>query len=174
MKTIHLFRHTANEGDALTPEGVASAVDLGEQLHGPYALAASSGAQRATQTIGCLLAGGGLRVAGGVVVVAALRSTVEDRWRAAYQAAGAGDLASLREADEELVTTDSMALADGLRAVLAMLGEGERALAVGHSPTNEAAIYGLTGVIVEPMGKGGSISIVRAGDSFLIDDREGG
>jgi len=171
MKTIHLFRHTANEGDVLTPEGIAMAVEIGQRLQGPYALAVSSGAQRATQTIGCLIAGGGQRIEGGVVVVEALRSTVEDRWRAAYQAAGSGDLASLREADEELIAADSMALADGLRAVLAMLGEGERALVVGHSPTNEAAVFGLTGVIVQPMGKGGSISVVRAGDSVLIDDR---
>jgi len=171
MKTIDLLRHTSNDGDTLTAEGATAAVQFGKSLPGGYLVAVSSGAQRATQTIGCLLAGLGESVAGGVVVVEALRSTVEDRWRQAYQAAGAGDLASLRDADPELVLTDSAVLAEGLRSVFAMLPDDGRALAVGHSPTNEAAIYGLTGIIIDPMSKGGTVTIVQAGHAFLVDDR---
>lgn len=171
MKTIELLRHTSNDGDALTSEGVAAAVELGRQLRGSYDIAVSSGAQRATQTIACLLAGHGEELPGGVVVVAALRSQVEERWREAYRSAGAGDLESLRAADPDLVATDSVGLAEGLRTIFTQIPEGGRALAVGHSPTNEAAIYGLTGVIVAPMRKGGAISIAKAGDAILIDDR---
>ncbi len=171
MKTIELWRHTSNEGDALSVEGVAAAVGIGRELHGGYDIAVSSGAQRATQTLACLIAGRGERVPGGVVVVEALRSTVEDRWREAYRSSGSGTLESLRDADPDLVATDSAVLADGLRAIFALIPEGGRALAVGHSPTNEAAIYGLTGVIVAPMGKGEAISIAEAGVAFLIDDR---
>ena len=171
MKTIDLVRHTANDGDALTGDGVAAALALGPTLTGGYTVAVSSGAQRATQTIACVLAGRGEVVAEGVTVVDALRSSVEDRWRAAYAAAGAGDLGSLRDVDPELVAADSARLAEGLRTVFAMLPDGGRALAVGHSPTNEAAIYGLTGVIIPPMGKGDVITVSTAGATFAIDDR---
>lgn len=168
MKTIELLRHTANEGDALTPEGITAAIEIGRDLAGGYSVAVSSGAQRATQTVGCLLAGLGETVPGGVVVVEALRSSVEDRWRAAYRAAGAGDLASLRSADPELVETDSGVLADGLRTVFSMLSEGGRALVVGHSPTNEAAVYGLTGVIIEALEKGAGVRIATHEGGFSV------
>ena len=114
----------------------------------------SSGAQSATQTLGCFLAALGEKVEGGLVVEPALRSNVEDRWRDAYRRAGSGSLAALRGADLKLVQQDAAALADGLRRVLARLPDGGSALAVGHSPTNEAAVFGLTGVELEPMGKG--------------------
>lgn len=171
MKTIDLIRHTANDGDALTPEGITAALALGATVPGGYSVAVSSGAQRATQTIACLLAGRGEAVPEGVTVVDALRSSVEDQWRAAYAAAGAGDLASLRDVDPELVASDSAVLAESLRTIFTMLPDGGRALAVGHSPTNEAAVYGLTGVIVPPMGKGDVITVSTAGVAFAIDGR---
>ena len=167
-KTIVLVRHTDNDGDVLTPLGLADAVAIGESLDGGFDVAASSGAQRATQTTGCLLAGLGQTVPGGVVVIEALRSTVEDRWRAAYGKAGAGDLASLRSADPDLVATDSAALAEGLRSLLAMLPDGGRALAVGHSPTNEAAVLGLTGAMIPPLGKGEYVVIVESRSGFAV------
>jgi hypothetical protein len=49
-------------------------------------------------------------------------------------------LTALREADPELVCEDSAVLGAALRRVLDRLPEGGRALAVGHSPTNEAAV----------------------------------
>lgn len=171
MKTIDLFRHTDNESDSLSADGVAAAVAIGNTLRGDYELAVSTGAQRATQTIGCILAGMAQRVERGVLVVTALRSEVEDQWRAAFKAAGAGDIVSLQKADPDLVAADSKSLAEGLREVFAMLSDNGRALAVGHSPTNEAAIFGLTGVVVEPMAKGQSISVSQVGETFLIDDR---
>lgn len=167
-KTIVLVRHTDNDGDVLTPQGVADAVAIGQSLDGAFDVAASSGAQRATQTVGCLLGGLGEAVPGGVVVIEALRSTVEDRWRDAYRKAGAGDLASLRSADPDLVATDSATLADGLRSLLAMLPDRGRALAVGHSPTNEAAVLGLTGTIILPLGKGEYVVIVESPTGFLV------
>ncbi len=56
-KEVELRRHTDNDGDVLTPDGVAAAVGIGRRLEGGYNLVASSGAQRATQTVACLLAG---------------------------------------------------------------------------------------------------------------------
>ncbi|MBV8734974.1 MAG: histidine phosphatase family protein, partial [Solirubrobacterales bacterium] len=48
---LELRRHTDNDGDVLTPEGVRSALEIGRALDGQYALLVSSGAQRATQTL---------------------------------------------------------------------------------------------------------------------------
>jgi hypothetical protein len=44
--------------------------------------------------------------------------------------------------------------------VFDMLPDGGRALVVGHSPTNEAAVLGLTGQVIGPLGKGGCVLIV--------------
>src|ERR671937_2348930 len=98
-REIELWRHTDADGDVLTAEGVAAALAIGGRLRGGYHLAVSTGAQRATQTLACLLAALGHQVPGGVVVEPGLRSQVEDRWRAAYGKAGSGTLGALREAD---------------------------------------------------------------------------
>ena len=161
---VELRRHTDNDGDALTAEGVRAALDIGRGLAGGYELLVSSGAQRATQALACFACTLRQPVPGGAIVEAGLRSRVEERWRAAYQKAGSGDLAALREADPELVRDDSAVLGAALRRVLERLPEGARALAVGHSPTNEAAVLGLTGSIIEPMAKGAGVLVVADND----------
>ena len=100
-KYVELRRHTDNDGDVLTPDGVRAAIEIGARLTGGYDLLVSTGAQRATQTLACFLSGLGEKVSQGVVVEPGLRSAVEDRWRAAYEKAGSGDLSALREADPE-------------------------------------------------------------------------
>jgi broad specificity phosphatase PhoE len=155
---VELRRHTDSDGDALTQDGVRAALDIGRGLRRRLRAARSSGAQRATQTLACFACALREPVPGGAVVEAGLRSRVEDRWRAAYQSAGSGDLDALRTADPDLVREDSAVLGAALRRVL----EGGRALAVGHSPTNEAAVLGLTGSTIEPMGKGAGYSSPRA------------
>jgi broad specificity phosphatase PhoE len=168
-KHVELRRHTDAAGDVLTPEGVKAALEIGARLAGGYDLLISSGAQRATQTLACFLAGLGERVPQGVVVEPGLRSAVEERWRAAYEKAGSGTLQALREADPELVEEDSAALAAALRNVLESLPDGGRALVVGHSPTNEAAVLGLAGEIVEPISKGAGVLVVEEDGSFRVE-----
>ena len=168
-KFVELRRHTANEGDRLTAEGVEAALVIGSTLNGGYEFAASSGAQRATQTLACFLAGLGEKMPGGVIVEPALRSATEDRWRAAYAAVGKGDLKSLGGADPDLLAGDSAKLAEGLRRILERLGHGEMALAVGHSPTNEAAVYGLTGEIVAPLAKGDGVLVVEDAGGYRVE-----
>ncbi len=160
-KYVELRRHTDNDDDALSSEGIRQALEIGARLEGNYELLVSSGAQRSTQTLGCFLAALGQKVPGGVVVEHRLRSELEDRWKAAYEKAGSGELEAMRSADPELVEKDSSTLASGLRRVLDRLSEGGRALVVGHSPTNEAAVLGLTGELVESMSKGGGVLIVE-------------
>jgi len=166
---VELRRHTDSDGDALTEDGVRAALNIGRRLVGDYALLVSSGAQRATQTLACFACVLREPVSGGAVVEAGLRSQVEDRWREAYQRAGSGDLAALREANPDLVEEDSAVLGAALRRVLERLPEGGRALAVGHSPTNEAAVLGLTGSIVEPIGKGAGVLVVAEGDRTWVE-----
>lgn len=168
-RSIELRRHTENDGDTLTAEGVEAALALGAALHGGYQVVVSSGAQRATQAAACMIAGLGESIPGGVVVEPGLRSSLEDEWRAAYQAAGAGDLQSLLDADPALVHADSALLAQGLRHVFERLGNGQRALAIGHSPTNEAAVFGLTGIMIVPMSKGDGVVVIDTGEGFELD-----
>jgi hypothetical protein len=168
-KYIELRRHTDADGDVLTPEGVLAAIQIGSRLTGGYDLLVSTGAQRATQTLACFLAGLGEKVRQGVVVEPGLRSRVEDRWRAAYEKAGSGDLVALRGADSELVEEDSATLASALRRILDALPDGGRALVAGHSPTNEAAVLGLTGEIVGPISKGDGVLVVEEEGALRVE-----
>jgi phosphohistidine phosphatase SixA len=103
------------------------------------------------------------------VVESGLRSRVEERWRAAYENAGSGTLQALREADPDLVEDDSAALAAALRRLLESLPDGGRALVVGHSPTNEAAVLGLAGEIVEAIPKGGGVLVVEENGAVRVE-----
>lgn len=172
-KQIELRRHTDNDGDVLTAKGVEAAVEIGRGLSGGYRFIASSDARRAVQTAACLLAGLGETVPGGVIVEPGLRSSREDEWRAAYSRMGKGDLGSLREADPDLVSEDSARLADGLRRLFGCLENGERALAIGHSPTLEAAVLGLTGHVIEPLGKGEGVLLNAEAEQFGLQERLG-
>jgi hypothetical protein len=168
-REIELRRHTDAVGDILTAKGVAAALEIGARLQGNYAIGFSTGAQRATQTLACFIAARGQRMPGGVIVEPGLRSQVEDRWRAAYRTGGSGTLDALREADPELVAEDSERLGAALRGVLEGLPDGGRALVVGHSPTNEAAVLGLTGEIVAPLAKGAGVLVIAEGDSYEVE-----
>jgi broad specificity phosphatase PhoE len=167
-RSVELRRHTDADGDVLTEDGVRKALEIGASLEGDYDLAVSTGAQRATQTLACFLAALGERVPGGVVVEPGLRSTREDDWREAYRKAGSGALEAMRAADPELVEEDSASLAAALGRVLDALPEGGRALVVGHSPTNEAAVLGLTGEMVEPMSKGAGVLVLAEDEGFRV------
>src|SRR2546423_1862683 len=125
---LELRRHTDSDGDVLTDEGVRAALEIGHGLRGGYDLLVSSGAQRATQTLACFACALREPVSGGTVVEAGLHSRVEERWRAAYERAGSGELAALREADPELVQQDSAVLGAALTRVLDRLRDGGRAL----------------------------------------------
>ena len=171
---VELRRHTDNDGDELSEEGVHAALEIGRQLPGGYTLLVSTGAQRATQTLACFACALREPVPGGAVVEPGLRSAVEDRWRDAYQRAGSGDLDALRQADPELVEKESAVLGAAVRRILERLPEGGKALAVSHSPTNEAAVLGLTGEIIEPMAKGAGVLVVAEGDRAHIEPLQPG
>ncbi len=166
---VELRRHTDADGDVLTPEGVRAATEIGARLRGGYDLLVSTSAQRATQTLACFLAALSERVPGGVIVETGLRSGSEERWREANEKAGIGELEALRTADPELVDEDPAALGTALGRVLDALADGGRALVVGHSPTNEAAVFGLTGEIVGPISKGARVLLVADDQGFRME-----
>jgi len=168
-KEVELRRHTASDGDRLTAEGVRAAVAIGATISGGYSLLVSSGAQRATQTLACFIAGLGQKLECGVTVNTGFRSDIEERWfRAAHQAEG-GDLNDFTVVDEELVRTESARLGEALRQVFESLPEGGRALVVGHSPMHEAAIYGLTGEIVAPISKGAGVLVRQKDGGYEVE-----
>jgi phosphohistidine phosphatase SixA len=74
----------------------------------------------------------------------------------------------LREADPDLVAQDSERLGAALRGVLDRVRDGGRALVVGHSPTNEAAVLGLTAEIIAPLEKGAGVLVVAADDGYEV------
>ena len=169
MRSVELLRHTDNDEDRLTPEGIAAAETIGhERLTPPYALFGSTGARRATEMVEILR-----RVAGQedvpVTVVSGLRSSVEDRWRTAAKAAGKNaDLEAIRTIDPDLVDKEALLLGGALRSVFEAMPEGGRALVVGHSPTNEAAVLGLAAEVVGPLDKGEGVLIVEDEGHFTV------
>src|SRR5439155_21880218 len=153
-RTVDLRRHTDADGDVLTPDGVRMALEIGRRSETGYDVLVSSGAQRATQTLACILAGMGRVVVGGVVVNSGFRSSVEERWFAAARQAKGKDLEAFRKVDPELVEKECTMLGTALKATFESLSQGGRALVVGHSPTTEAAVLGLTALIVQTIANG--------------------
>ena len=56
-----------------------------------------------------------------------------------------------------------------LRQVVEGLPEGSRALVVGHSPTNEAAVLGLAGQVVPPLGKGEGVLLIEDRGDYRVE-----
>ena len=168
MKTVDVYRHTDNDDDGLSEQGVRAAEEIAARLSGRYDALVSTGAERATQMLEIFRAALGPE-APPVTVQPGLRSVVEDRWRAAAKAADGSDLEAIRRVDPTLVERETTTLGTALRWVLDALPEGGRAIVVGHTPTNEAAILGLTGESVPPLGKGEGVRITAAEDRFAVE-----
>ncbi len=170
MRYVELRRHTDNEGDRLTRQGAADAEMIGRGgLHPPCAAFVSAGAARATQMPGIL------RHAAGqddtpVTAATGLRSPVENRWRDAAKAAGKrAGLTDIRAIGPDLVERESWLLGPALRQVVAGLPEGGRALVVGHSPTAEAAVLGLAGLVIPPLGKGKGVLLAGDDGDYRVE-----
>ena len=153
MRALELRRHAPREpdADALSEQGRALALHIGQDLPGGYVAVFTSPARRAAETAAWFLRGLGQQLPQDHGVAEGLGSPVEDRWRSAAKAAGGGRIDLVRERDPELVEGESARLAEAVRGLLAELPQGARGLAVGHSPLIEAAAFGLTGEVIEPL-----------------------
>ncbi len=153
MRTLELRRHAKRDPDAdrLHPDGQIRAEAVGRTLRGPYDAVYSSPSRRAAETVAWFLRGLAHQLPERHGVVEGLSSPVEDRWRAVANEAGRGRIDDFERVDRELVQQESARLAAEVQALLADLPEDARALAVGHSPLIEAAVYGLTGRVIEPL-----------------------
>jgi broad specificity phosphatase PhoE len=153
VRALELRRHAPREPDtdALSEQGRTLALHVGKDLPGGYAAVFTSPARRAAETVAWFLRGLGQQLPPDHGVAEGLGSPVEDRWRAAAKAAGTGRIDAVRDQDVELVEEESARLAEAVRALLAEVPEDGRGLAVGHSPLIEAAAFGLTGEMIEPL-----------------------
>jgi hypothetical protein len=75
----------------------------------------------------------------------------------------------MRAVDPDLVERESWLLATALRQVVEELPDGGRALVVGHSPTNEAAVLGLAARVVPSMGKGAGVLVIEDSGDFRVE-----
>jgi broad specificity phosphatase PhoE len=167
-KYLELRRHTESDGDFLTADGVAAALQIGTRLSGTYEIVISSGAQRATQTAACFLAGLSQLVPRGVIVDQRFRSEVEDRWFKAGSRANGNRLEDFKAADPELVDLEAGRFGSALKDALDALPDDARALIVGHSPMHEVAIYGLTGEMTAPISKGAGALVIADEDGYRV------
>jgi broad specificity phosphatase PhoE len=167
-KSIELRRHTESDGDVLTAKGVLDAVRIGGKLRGPYDLVVSSGAQRATQTAACLLAGMAKPVAGGVVIDEGFRSEREARWREIYAGAKKGDLEAFLLVDYPFVESEARRFVAALRRVEGHTTEDGRSLVVGHSPMLEATVWGATGDSIKALAKGSGVTLLFEDGVFAL------
>ncbi len=162
IRTVELRRHTDNDGDQLSDEGVHQAREAATRLSPPYHLCVSSGAVRATQTVEIWR--DALGVNEPIQEEPGLRSDNEDRWKEAYRRkADSSELARMREADPDFVREESAALGDALRGVFERLPDNGAALVCGHSPTDEAAVFGVTGETIGALDKGAGVRITQEG-----------
>jgi phosphohistidine phosphatase SixA len=144
VKRIELLRHAPRdpERDALSPVGRSLAVKVGEsRADVRYAAVFVSPAERAAETAAWLLRGAGHQLPAHSVVPGL----------AGKDASGGSP----------------EGLAAGLRSLLAELDDGDRALAISHTPFVERAAFGLTGREVEPIRELEGILITQADDGSI-------
>jgi hypothetical protein len=67
------------------------------------------------------------------------------------------------------VERESWLLGSALRQVVERLPEGGRTLVVGHSLTTEAAVLGLAGQVVRPLGKGEGVLLVGHSGDYQVE-----
>ncbi|HEV8571754.1 MAG TPA: histidine phosphatase family protein [Actinomycetota bacterium] len=169
MRSLELRRHSHRDPDSdrLSEEGEGLALQVGKDLPGGYAIVFTSPTRRAAETAAWFLRGLGQKLPPHGVEEG-LTSPVEDRWRSAAKIAATGRLDEVEKVDADLVEKESSRLADAIRHLLGEVPEGGRGLAVGHTPLIEAAVYGLTGRVIEPLGECEGVLVEQEGDEVQL------
>lgn len=143
MRTLELRRHARRDpaADRLSPAGRAQASEVGKTLTGSYAVVFVSPAQRAAETVAWLLRGLGEQLPEHAVVP------------------GLGGVGN--DGSPE-------ALAGVVRDLFWEIPEGARALAVGHTPLIERAVFGLTGREIAPLAECEGVVLAQDADSVRV------
>jgi broad specificity phosphatase PhoE len=170
MRALELRRHAPRdpEADRLSPEGQRLAEEVGRNLPGGYEALYTSTARRAAETAAWFLRGLGQQLPALHGAIDGLASPVEDRWKAAAKAAGSSRIDDVAAHDPDLVAEESARLGAAVRELLVAVPGGARGLAVGHSPLIEAAVYGLTGDVIEPLAECEGILLEEDGGDILL------
>jgi phosphohistidine phosphatase SixA len=144
VKQIELLRHAPRDPDrdALSAAGRSLASRVGAtRADVGYAAVFVSPAERAAETAAWFLRGGGHQLPAHSIVPGL--------------------------AGKDATGGSPEGLAAGLRSLLAELDDGDRALAVSHTPFVERAALGLTGNEVDPMRELEGILITQADDGSV-------
>jgi broad specificity phosphatase PhoE len=171
MTEMELRRHAARQkdADALSEQGRAQAEEVGRSLRGGYGAVFVSPARRAAETAALFLQASGQTLPDHAVVPG-LTSEREDAWRAAAKAAGSSRIDAVLGQDASLVEQESARLEKTIEELFDRLPDDARALAVGHSPLIEAAVYALTGSIIEPLAECEGVLLVRTESGYRMQE----
>ncbi|HUG87538.1 MAG TPA: histidine phosphatase family protein [Actinomycetota bacterium] len=169
MRYLELRRHADSDGDALTEAGRTTAERVGRGMEGPFDGVFTSPAKRAAATAAWFLRGLGQQLPQLHGVTDGLTSGEEGRWRETAILSETGRVDDIEREDPELVGSELPRLADAVLQMLAALRDGQRALAVGHSPFLEAAVYALTDVVLEPLRKCEGVLLGSDGERVTVE-----
>jgi phosphohistidine phosphatase SixA len=144
VRTLELRRHAQRDPDAdrLSDEGRTRAASVGASLAGGYSVVFVSPAERAAETLAWMLRGLGEQLPSHAVV----------------PGLGAKDNDG-----------SPLAMAGVVRALLDAVPEGERGLAISHTPLIERAVLGLTGREMEPLAECEGVLLTKAGDESPVE-----
>jgi phosphohistidine phosphatase SixA len=145
VKQLELLRHAPRDPDRdrLSDAGRALAASVGRSREDvSYGAVFVSPAERAAETAAWFLRGANRQLPPGHAVVPGL-------------------------AGKDATGGSPEGLAAGLRALLVELDDGDRALAISHTPFVERAAFGLTGREVEPMRELEGILITQDDDGSI-------
>ncbi len=143
MRQLEIRRHALRDphADRLSPQGRAQAEDAGRSSDAVYAMVFVSPAARAAETAAWFLRGTGQQLPEHSVIPGL---------------AGHGDQGGTPEA-----------MAAGIRSLLEQVPQGQRGLAISHTPLVEAAARGLIGMEIEPLAACEGILVSQADDGTL-------
>jgi phosphohistidine phosphatase SixA len=144
VRTLELRRHAHRDptADRLSEQGRAQAQSVGATLAGGYSVVFVSPAERAAETVAWLLRGLGEQLPAHAVVP------------------------GLAAKDND---GTPLAMAGVVAALLDAVPDGERGLAISHTPLIERAVLGLTAAEIEPLAECEGVLLSKADDDAPVE-----
>ena len=148
MRYIELRRHAVRDPDQdrLSSDGEIQAEQIGTTLEGPYAAVFTSPKKRAAQTLAWFLRG--------------LKHQLPNNH---------GIAEGLAPPDGTPSAEDAEVAADAIRRIVESIADGQKALAVAHTPILEVAVETLTGQPVAPLAECEGVLLVEEDGAFRVE-----